>query len=51
MSLNPNNSSYDDGAKSSPLPLEKTLPSIIKEGLVAFCGAGISIQKKLLKKF
>ena len=43
MSLNPNNSNSDVGAKSKPLPLERTLPAILKEGFIIFCGAGISI--------
>ncbi|MFX1442370.1 MAG: SIR2 family protein [Promethearchaeota archaeon] len=43
MYLNPNNSNSSIGKNSKVLPLEKTLPSIIKEGIVIFCGAGISI--------
>ena len=44
MSLNPNNSNSTLGDNLKVLPLEKIHPSILKEGLVVFCGAEISIH-------
>ncbi|KKL97981.1 hypothetical protein LCGC14_1828980, partial [marine sediment metagenome] len=43
MSLNPNNPNSETKAEAKPLLLEQTLAPLLKEGFIAFCGAGISI--------
>jgi hypothetical protein len=43
MSLNPNNPNLKEDGNSHILLLSKTLPPLLKGGIIAFCGAGISI--------
>ena len=43
MSLNPNNPGSETKAEAKPLLLAQTLAPLLREGFIAFCGAGISI--------